>query len=61
MLLLLVSTISLGLASTLESISRSKKTLVQAFSTERYRGVAGTVKVTYSQVCADLNGRGQNR
>ncbi|OLS27991.1 MAG: hypothetical protein ThorAB25_19530 [Candidatus Thorarchaeota archaeon AB_25] len=45
---LLVSTISLGQTSTLEQMPSSEKILVQASFTERYRGVAGTVKVTYS-------------
>ena len=45
-LLLLVSTISLGQTSTLKQMAGSEKILVQASLMERYRGVAGTVKVT---------------
>ena len=43
---LLVSTISLGQTSTLKQMAGSEKILVQASLMERYRGVAGTVKVT---------------
>ena len=45
---LLVSTISLGCMSPLERTDDSNKVLVEYSSPEDYRGVAGTVKVTYS-------------
>lgn len=44
---LLVSTISLGRMSSLGWITGSEKVLVEHTTPEEYRGVAGTVKVTY--------------
>lgn len=48
----LVSTISLGRVSSLGRTFTPHKILVSHPSFENSRGVAGTVKVTYSQVCA---------
>ena len=45
---LLVSTISLGRVSPLGRTEDSKKVLVEHTTPEEHRGVAGTVKVTYS-------------
>lgn len=45
---LLVSTISLGRMSSLGRTAGFKKVLVEHTTPEEYRGVAGTVKVTYS-------------
>jgi hypothetical protein len=53
---LLVSTISLGRVSPLGRTNDSKKVLVEHTVSEEYRGVAGTVKVTYSKVCRPMRG-----
>ena len=52
MLPLLVSTISPGSVSSLGRTADSKKVLVEHTNIEKHRGLAGTVKVTYGQVCA---------
>lgn len=51
----LVSTISLGDLSSLGRTKESKKVLVEPSSFVKYRGLAGTTKVTYSQACAIQN------
>ncbi len=51
----LVSTISLGCMSSLERTLDSNKVLVEPSSFVDCRGLAGTTKVTYSQVCAVQN------
>ena len=53
---LLVSTISLGCVSSLGRTEASTKVLVEHTTSENYRGVAGTVKVTYSKVCRPMRG-----
>ena len=54
-LLLLVSTISLGCHSSLGCTDESQKVLVGHTTSVDCRGLAGTVKVTYGQVCAVQN------